>query len=359
VFTDVEPLGQQGAMSYVQKARYDRQWVVVKRLLPQHRHNPMYKELFFKEYHNARDLSHEHIVDVQSRGEDAEGPYFFMEYVDGQSLSRLLLPAGIRDEKFIRRVATQTLEALRYAHKKQVFHRDLKPDNILITNRGDNVKLIDFGLAAADKFEDLAGAGFIGTKKYAAPEQSLDPSRVDGRADLYAFGLILLEMCTGSTDPAQLDRISSAALRNIAAKCLEQNPARRYADAGEVLEDLYAAPKPEARPAEPAAVPEGFRLLMNEFVLEWLPSDAPLPGHTVKLLQKQAASVGLPGTGLETELLDLRDLYRQVVSSGRVTPFARRSLLVQGQPLHVSEATIDQLLGQAVPLHGQNRPVPE
>lgn len=256
-FTDVEPLGQQGGMSYLQKARYDRQWVVVKRLLPEHRQDPNYIDLFFKEYHNARELRHEHIVDVQGRGEDEEGPYFYMEYVDGQPLSRRIPPGGIKDERLIRRVAVQTLEALDYAHKKQIFHRDLKPDNILVTNRGDNAKLIDFGLAATDRYDDIAGANFVGTRKYAAPEQTNDPARVDGRADLYAFGLILLEMFTGSTDRRDTGKIGKAHWRNIIQKCLQKDPAGRYADAREVLDEIEqygsrietAAPDPRAREA--------------------------------------------------------------------------------------------------------------
>jgi serine/threonine protein kinase len=182
---------------------------------------PNYIDLFFKEYHNARELRHEHIVDVQGRGEDEEGPYFYMEYVDGQPLSRRIPPGGIKDERLIRKVAVQTLEALDYAHKKQIFHRDLKPDNILVTNRGDNVKLIDFGLAATDRYDDIAGASFVGTRKYAAPEQTNDPTRVDGRADLYAFGLILLEMLraapTAATS-ARSARPTGATLSRIACK---------------------------------------------------------------------------------------------------------------------------------------------
>ena len=260
-FTDVEPLGQQGAMSYLQKAQYDRRWVVVKRLLPQHRQDPGYIDLLYKEYHNGRDLRHEHIVDVYGRGKDEEGPYFYMEYVDGQALSRRIPPDGIKDkdEWLIRRIATQILEALNYAHKKQVFHRDLKPDNILITTRGDNVKLIDFGLAATDSYDDIARASFVGTRKYAAPEQTTDPTRVDGRADLYAFGLILLEMFTGSTDRRDLGKIGKAHWRNLIQKCLQKDPADRYPDAKEILNEIEWHSSSEKADAENKAREEAER----------------------------------------------------------------------------------------------------
>jgi hypothetical protein len=237
-FTDVEPLSQQGAMSLVQKARLDGRWVVVKRLLPEHRSNPAYVELFFKEYFNGRDLQHEHIVNIYGRGEDTEGPFFYMEYVDGQPLSHRISANGIREERLIRKVAGEILDALSYAHKKQVYHRDLKPDNILITNRGDNVKIIDFGLAAADTFDDLQGATFIGTKKYAAPEQTFNPKSVDGRADLYAFGIVLLEMFTDSTDNANIQSIKPAFWREIITRCLQQEPQDRFHNADEILNIL-------------------------------------------------------------------------------------------------------------------------
>ena len=233
-FTDLEPLGEQGSMSLVQKARYDRQWVVVKRLPPEHRSNPAYKDLFFKEYNYGRALQHEHIVDMLGRGEDAEGPFFFMEYVDGRPLTQRIPAGGIKDEKLVRKIACQLLEALEYAHKKQIYHRDLKPDNIMVTNRGDNVKLIDFGLAAADHYTDIGGATFVGTRKYAAPEQQTDPSGVDGRADLYAFGLVLLEMFTGSTAKEEVFLIQKPYWRDIINKCLKKDPNERFADAGEI-----------------------------------------------------------------------------------------------------------------------------
>ncbi len=239
-FTDVQLLTEQGGMSVMQKARLDGRWVVVKRLPAEHRKNPAYIDLFFKEYFNARELQHEHIVNIYGRGEDEDGPFFYMEYIDGQSLSHRIREGGMKDQRLIRKVATEMLEALSYAHKKQVYHRDLKPDNILITNRGDNVKLIDFGLAAADKFDDIQGATFVGTKKYAAPEQLSNSTMVDGRSDLYAFGLILLEMFTGSTDPEQIDTVSPSFWRALIRKCLQDVPTERFYNAEEILNFIDA-----------------------------------------------------------------------------------------------------------------------
>jgi hypothetical protein len=89
-------------------------------------------------------------------------------------------------------------------------------------------------------------------------------------------------------------------------------------------------------------------------VLEWLPSDEPLSRLTLKLLGKQAAIAGLLHENLETELLDFRELYREVIHRGPLTPFKRRSLLMQGEPLRITPPTIDQLLERA-----GGRPLPK
>ncbi|MDJ1506609.1 protein kinase domain-containing protein [Xanthocytophaga agilis] len=235
-FTDATLLSEQGGMSITQKARLDGRWVVVKRVASTYKYNQTYADLLFKEYFNGRDLEHPHIVNIYGRGEDTEGPFFYMEYIDGQSLRKRIPEGGIKDQRLIRKIAVEILDALSYAHKKQVYHRDLKPENILITNKGDNVKIIDFGLAAADKFDDLSGATFVGTQKYAAPEQSSALNQVDGRTDLYAFGLILLEMFTGSPEPKNLKQLPVGYWRSIIDKCLQSNPSDRYQNAGEILE---------------------------------------------------------------------------------------------------------------------------
>jgi len=255
-FTDVQPLGKQGAMSITQKARLDGRWVVVKRLPQAYKYNQTYAELLFKEYFNGRGLEHPHIVNIYGRGEDTDGPFFYMEYVDGEPLTRRLSEGGLKDQRLIRKIATEILDALSYAHKKQVYHRDLKPDNILITNKGDNVKIIDFGLAAADKFDDLAKATFMGTLTYAAPEQSSAPTQVDGRADLYAFGLILLEMFTGSPDPKNIKQLPVSYWRSIIDRCLHPAPADRFANAAEILEIISSHSSTLSQsPAQPGTRP--------------------------------------------------------------------------------------------------------
>ena len=108
------------------------------------------------------------------------------------------------------------VDALCYIHSKQIIHRDLKPSNILVARNGNNVKIIDFGLSDADDYAILKQPA--GTMKYMAPEQKESDTKIDGRADIYAFGLLLRE-------------IFPRRYCHIAAKCSRTDRDRRYANA--------------------------------------------------------------------------------------------------------------------------------
>ncbi len=186
-----------------------------------------------------------------------------MEYVDGRPLSDLIKTGElIKNERLTRSIITQLCDALTYVHKKQIVHRDLKPDNILVTYRGDNVKVLDFGLAYSDSYDDhLVKAG---TPKYAAPEQMTKGNLVDQRADIYAVGMILLEMCTGSLVDKTASTVQNPNFKLVINRATQADPDQRYHDCREILEDLNstivtgtslqqthaAEVKPAARPAE-------------------------------------------------------------------------------------------------------------
>ena len=199
----------------VVKARRQGKWFILKGLKPEYRDQQSYIELLKKEFELATQLDHPNIVKVFAKEMNLEiGPCIVMEYVDGVTLDEFLAakPSATARKK----VVEQLVDALCYIHSKQIIHRDLKPSNILIARNGNNVKIIDFGLSDADDYAILKQPA--GTMKYMAPEQKQPDTKIDGRADIYAFGLLLHE-------------IFPRRFRHIAAKCSRPDREHRYANA--------------------------------------------------------------------------------------------------------------------------------
>lgn len=252
--TDIQLLSKQGAMSIVSKAKLYGKWIIVKRIKPEFKDNPQYRNLFLKEFENCYNLDHENIVKILDKGEDSNGLYYTMEYVDGRSLSDCIKNGELKSEKLIKSVIKQLCSALSYVHKKQIVHRDLKPDNIMITYRGDNVKILDFGIAYTDSYDDNLVK--VGTPKYAAPEQNGKGNLVDQRADIYAVGLILLEMATGSLQDREAKTVANPNFKLVITKATKQDPQDRYHDCEELMEDLNKNIVIPVTPPETPAPPE-------------------------------------------------------------------------------------------------------
>ncbi|WP_406203041.1 serine/threonine protein kinase [Kitasatospora sp. NBC_01560] len=236
---------------------------------------------FVREACAAGNLSHPHIVTVHDLGEaelaGREVTYLVMELLVGRTLTALLR-AGLPDPEQSLRWGRQICSALAAAHDAGMVHRDIKPDNIMVTDTG-TLKVLDFGIAQLD-----VGAGgltttgtVIGSPAYMAPERWTG-GRVDGRADLYAFGCVLVELCTGvrpfsgdstpvlmyqhlnepppALDPAQFGL--PAGVAGLVTELLAKDPADRPADARTVERRLAAlagwrAAEEPAAPAAPAA----------------------------------------------------------------------------------------------------------
>lgn len=216
-FSCHEEIASHGYTVLYRAQRYGR-WYVLKGLRPEHRGDPLYMALLEKEFNAVVGLDHPNIARLYSHEDDAvAGPCLVMEYVDGRTLD-----AFLREKPSVslrRKVTRQLLEAMDYYHRHQLVHRDLKPSNILVTRNGDNVKLIDFGLADADDYAVLKEPAY--TEGYAAPEQRTEGAAIDCRTDLYAFGILLRQFFPHR-------------YRHIVRRCTQRNPSRRYASAAAV-----------------------------------------------------------------------------------------------------------------------------
>ena len=155
-------------------------------------------ERFKREARIMMDFKNDHIVNVYDHFRQGSSYYIVLEYVDGTALDRL-----IRRERYLPNDITLLIfrdccRALKYAHSKNVIHRDIKPGNILLSKTGE-VKLVDFGIAVSmDEEAGLTRDGVtLGTPSYMAPEQFENTKSVDKRADIYSMGVMLYEMVTG------------------------------------------------------------------------------------------------------------------------------------------------------------------
>jgi serine/threonine protein kinase len=254
----VSQLGQ-GGMAIVYKAyqaSMDR-YVAVK-ILPRHyAAEPGFSARFEQEARVIARLEHPHILPVHDFGKAGDYTYLVMRFVQAGSLSQTLhgQPAPI---SLIRKVIAQIGDALDYAHSRGVVHRDVKPSNILIDERG-NCLLTDFGIAKmveSSAYFTKTGA-FIGTPAYMSPEQAQGDT-VDGRSDLYSLGIVLYEMATGAPpfdaetpvaaaikhiyDPLPLPRrrnpLLAEGMERVILKALAKDRESRYQTAAELAADL-------------------------------------------------------------------------------------------------------------------------
>jgi serine/threonine protein kinase len=213
---------------------------------------------FLREARSAAGLSHPNIVQVYDRGETEDGiSYIAMEYVPGGTLKDRIdgrAPIGTREAA---RMAARISLALEAAHERGVIHRDIKPQNVLVTPSGD-LKVTDFGIArAASAVTSSASSIVFGTAAYISPEQAMGEP-VGPASDLYSLGVVLYEMLTGElpytadnsiavcmkhvTEPLRppmaLNPAIPGPMNALVVKLLAKNPADRYASAAELLTDL-------------------------------------------------------------------------------------------------------------------------
>jgi serine/threonine-protein kinase len=247
---EVEELVGTGGMSSVYRAR-DRmleRLVALKVLHPHYGDDEEYVERFRREARSVAQLSHPHIVTVIDRGEDDGQQFIVFEYVDGENLKQLLARTGPLPTRRALELAMEIADALAFAHEHGLIHRDVKPQNVLMTPDGD-AKVTDFGIARSiDVEHGVTQTGTVlGTSNYLSPEQACGKPTTPS-TDVYSLGVVLYELLTGEVPfpgenfvavamkhmnempPDLLEQRPDVPLRLAAAvdRALEKEPARRF-----------------------------------------------------------------------------------------------------------------------------------
>ena len=251
--------GGMGAVYRGHQERLDRP-VAVKILPPQEGQDPDLVTRFLREARTLAKLNHPGIVTVHDYGQEGGLAWMVMELVDGANL-RQVMQTGRLSAGEILTLIPRLCDALQYAHDHGVIHRDLKPENILLDARGWP-KIADFGLAKRNAgADDLTDTGqVLGSLKYMAPEQLEGSASVDHRADLYALGVMIYEMLTGSLPlgrfPPPSQRVAiDVRMDEVVLRSLEREPERRWQQASQVQHAVEHINRGPAAVPGPAAAP--------------------------------------------------------------------------------------------------------
>ncbi len=267
----VRPLGS-GGMGEVFLAR-DRvlgRNVALKVLRTQYAGDREFAERFKREARSVASLSHPNIVQVYDRGETDDGDsYIAMEYISGGTLKERISKDGPLGTAEAAALGAQVAEALGAAHDRSMVHRDVKPQNVLLSEKGD-AKVADFGIARASSSVTISRTGSVmGTAGYMSPEQALGKPATP-KSDLYSLGVVLYEALTGvlpfTADnpiavsmkhvneplrpPSEIDPTIPGGMNALVVKLMAKDPEDRYGSAEELADDLWRV----SRGRPPAAV---------------------------------------------------------------------------------------------------------
>ena len=275
-----------GGMGIVYCARDRRlkREIAIKVLPPELSFRADIRQRFLREAETAAQLNHPNIVPIYTVEERDNLVYFVMAYIKGDNLGVRLQQHGPIPPVEVRRILREVADALAYAHNRNVIHRDIKPDNIIIDEETGRAMVTDFGIARAltDSGDSrLTATGMaIGTPAYMSPEQSAGDRAIDGRSDLYSLGVVGYQMLCGQT-PFVASNTPSMLVKHLSEKptpvderwpdlppdlsravmmCLEKDPADRFPNAAAFAVALAGGAMPTlATRAQPAASTAGSR----------------------------------------------------------------------------------------------------
>ena len=230
--------------------------VALKFISPQLAHNTKELESLYDEARSASQLNHPNITTIYEIGHADKYNFIAMEYLDGQTLKDKIKTESLSRDEIIN-IAIAVLQGIKSAHNHNIIHRDIKTENIMITDSG-TVKIMDFGLARNLENRNITKVNTtLGTIAYMSPEQ-IEGSKVDQRSDIFSFGIVLYEMITGQlpfmgeheastlysivNEPIpnilELEPDIEPGLAAIVEKAVEKKPDGRYQSAKEIIEDL-------------------------------------------------------------------------------------------------------------------------
>ena len=307
----VKELLGQGGMSSVYRA-YDpqlRRDVAIKIIHPHLSDDPKFVRRFEEEAAAVARLRHPNIRQVFDSGHDADTFYMVLEFLPGETLKERL-NSYAQDHQLmplneVITITQQICEAVAYAHRHGVIHRDIKPSNVIISEQGEAV-LTDFGIAKMVGIEEFTATGaVIGTAAYISPEQ-IQGEGVDHRTDIYAIGVMLFEMVSG-TPPFEADAVLPLMMKHInepipdlrqrvpnlptkmiaiIEKALAKDPSKRYQTADEIAIDLGSLSAPDS------STKDGT--LIEDTLLEKMVPDATIQDESPFHPQPQLQTVQLP-----------------------------------------------------------------
>ncbi len=256
----LEKLGE-GGMGAVYKARHiTLNKIVAVKVMSSALMGEIHRKRFLREARAAAQLEHVNIIQVHDTGVAEGFNYIVMQFIDGESIQRMLTREGKFEQKEALRVIKDAADALGFAHKRHMIHRDIKPDNIMLTS-DRTVKVADFGLVKSTEIEkDLTGMSqsmLMGTPHYMSPEQ-FEGKIIDHRTDIYSLGVTLYYMLTGHkpydgttpyqimqghlqqefVDPTNLSEEIYPAVSQLVRKMMARDREQRYQNCDEITSDI-------------------------------------------------------------------------------------------------------------------------